>query len=125
MQNAKIATLMVSFEQKNFGKTVSAEDYVTYYNVDLKEEESSELKVAYVKASVKKTENLGNFNTLSYTSEISLPFLYDISDPESKANKFRMEHATKIRDRFLSEDLVEVRELGINNYKEDNGLLNE
>ncbi len=125
MQNPKIATLMVSFEQKNFGKTVSAEDYVTYYNVDLKEEESSELKVAYVKASVKKTENLGNFNTLSYTSEISLPFLYDISDPESKANKFRMEHATKIRDRFLSEDLVEVRELGINNYKEDNGLLNE
>ena len=37
MQNPKIATLMVSFEQKNFGKTVSAEDYVTYYNVDLKE----------------------------------------------------------------------------------------
>lgn len=125
MQNSKIATLMVSFEQKNFGKTVSAEDYVTYYNVDLKEEESSELKVAYVKASVKKTENLGNFNSLTYVSEISLPFLYDVTDPECKDNKFRMEHATKIRDSFLSEDLVEVRELGINNYKEDNGLLNE
>ena len=125
MQNPKIATLMVSFEQKNFGKTVSAEDYVTYYNVDLKEEESSELKVAYVKASVKKTENLGNFNSLTYVSEISLPFLYDVSDPESKANKFRMEHATKIRDSFLSEDLAEVRELGISNYKDDNGLLNE
>lgn len=125
MQNPKIATLMVSFEQKNFGKTVSAEDYVTYYNVDLKEEESSELKVAYVKASVKKTENLGNFNSLTYVSEISLPFLYDVTDPESKANKFRMEHATKIRDSFLSEDLAEVRELGISNYKDDNGLLNE
>mgnify|MGYP006341811733 FL=1 len=125
MQNPKIATLMVSFEQKNFGKTVSAEDYVTYYNVDLKEEESSELKVAYVKASVKKTENLGNFNSLTYVSEISLPFLYDVTDPESKDNKFRMEHATKIRDSFLSEDLAEVRELGISNYKDDNGLLNE
>jgi len=125
MQNPKIATLMVSFEQKNFGKTVSAEDYVTYYNVDLKEEESSELKLAYVKASVKKTENLGNFNSLTYVSEISLPFLYDVTDPESKANKFRMEHATKIRDSFLSEDLAEVRELGISNYKDDNGLLNE
>lgn len=125
MQNPKIATLMVSFEQKNFGKTVSAEDYVTYYNVDLKEEESSELKIAYVKASVKKTENLGNFNSLTYVSEISLPFLYDVTDPESKANKFRMEHATKIRDSFLSEDLAEVRELGISNYKDDNGLLNE
>lgn len=125
MQNPKIATLIVSFEQKNFGKTVSAEDYVTYYNVDLKEEESSELKVAYVKASVKKTENLGNFNSLTYVSEISLPFLYDVTDPESKANKFRMEHATKIRDSFLSEDLAEVRELGISNYKDDNGLLNE
>ena len=125
MQNPKIATLIVSFEQKNFGKTVSAEDYVTYYNVDLKEEESSELKVAYVKASVKKTENLGNFNSLTYVSEISLPFLYDVTDPESKANKFRMEHATKIRDSFLSEDLAEVRELGISYYKDDNGLLNE
>jgi len=125
MQNPKIATLMVSFEQKNFGKTVSAEDYVTYYNVDLKEEESSELKLAYVKASVKKTENLGNFNSLTYVSEISLPFLYDVTDPESKANKFRMEHATKIRDSFLYEDLAEVRELGISNYKDDNGLLNE
>ena len=125
MQNPKIATLMASFEQKNFGKTVSAEDYVTYYNVDLKEEESSELKVAYVKASVKKTENLGNFNSLTYVSEISLPFLYDVTDPECKANKFRMEHVTKIRDSFLSEDLAEVRELGISNYKDDNGLLNE
>ncbi len=125
MQNPKIATLMVSFEQKNFGKTVSAEDYLTYYNVDLKEEESSELKVAYVKASVKKTENLGNFNSLTYVSEISLPFLYDVTDPECKDNKFRMEHATKIRDSFLSEDLAEVRELGISNYKDDNGLLNE
>lgn len=125
MQNPKIATLMVSFEQKNFGKTVSAEDYVTYYNVDLKEEESYELKVAYVKASVKKTENLGNFNSLTYVSEISLPFLYDVTDPECKDNKFRMEHATKIRDSFLSEDLAEVRELGISNYKDDNGLLNE
>lgn len=125
MQNPKIATLMVSFEQKNFGKTVSAEDYVTYYNVDLKEEESSELKIAYVKASVKKTENLGNFNSLTYVSEISLPFLYDVTDPECKDNKFRMEHATKIRDSFLSEDLAEVRELGISNYKDDNGLLNE
>ena len=125
MQNPKIATLIVSFEQKNFGKNVSAEDYVTYYNVDLKEEESSELKVAYVKASVKKTENLGNFNSLTYVSEISLPFLYDVTDPECKANKFRMEHATKIRDSFLSEDLAEVRELGISNYKDDNGLLNE
>ena len=36
-----------------------------------------------------------------------------------------MEHATKIRDSFLSEDLAEVRELGISNYKDDNGLLNE
>ena len=125
MQNPKIATLMVSFEQKNFGKTVSAEDYVTYYNVDLKEEESSELKVAYIKASVKNTENLGNFNSLTYVSEISLPFLYDVTDPECKDNKFRMEHATKIRDSFLSEDLAEVRELGISNYKDDNGLLNE
>jgi len=74
---------------------------------------------------VKKTENLGNFNSLTYVSEISLPFLYDVTDPESKANKFRMEHATKIRDSFLSEDLAEVRELGISNYKDDNGLLNE
>lgn len=125
MQNPKIATLIVSFQQKNFGKTVSEDDYITYYNVDLKEEETGSLKVAYVKASVKKTENLGNFNSLTYTSEISIPFIYDISDPECKDNKFRMEHATKIRDSFLSEDLAEVRELGISNYKDDNGLLNE
>lgn len=126
------ARLIASYQLKSFGKLVAEDDYINYYNLVLEDDitddnpiDNKKYQIAYIRGGVKKTDNLGNFNSITYACDVSIPFLFDVSDPESSANKFRLDHAIKIRDSILEEDLEEVKKLGLNDFKNDNGILNE
>ena len=115
--NTKLATLITSWELKRFGKTISKEEYVKYYNIPL----DDSMSVMYIRGDVRLTKNMGDYNSVTYSSSVSLPVSFNITNPESEENFGRFEHGCRLRDYMLKHDLAEVKAIVIEEWiKEKN-----
>lgn len=77
----------------------------------------SDVHVGYLRGESKVTKNMGDFNSVTFASSVSIPFAYDPTNPESEENKGRFNHATLLRDHLLESDLEKLDELAMDNFK--------
>lgn len=109
----RLVTVASSWELKHYGDTISKEEYVEHYAIDVENVGG----IAELTGGAKVVNNMGNYNLITYSSEVKLPFAWDQLDPESKGNFARFEHAAKIRDSLLVMDLTKVKKLALDEFE--------
>lgn len=109
----RLATVTSSWQLKNYGNTISEDDYVKCYGIDIDNVGS----VAEIEGEAKIVNSMGNYNSVTFTSSVRVPFGWDYTNPESEENFKRFQHAALIRNKMLTFELEAVKMLALEEFE--------
>ena len=116
--NWKIKTEYTVILIKECEKQSWCADIVGFFgpvNSDMNDEEVAKLCDARILEGLEKKDK--KYQNGTFFSSVSIPFGWDIKDPESEANHARYKNAIMIRDHILEEDLGRMEELMVDKYQ--------
>ena len=108
-----LANIAGSWKLKNYGNTISEDEYLKSYTIDFEKD----IHVGNLTGKSNLTQNKGDFNSAGCSASVSLPFVFDPTDPESEGNMSRFKHTGMILTNMLEQFLGTNHELVTEKYE--------